>query len=410
MTVPALDLDFVRKQFPAFETSALEGQAFFENAGGSYMCRHVINRYKRYFEERNVQPYYPSAASTWAGEEMDEARNRIAALLGVEDDELSFGPSTSQNTFVLAQAFGEILTEKDAIIVTDQDHEANTGAWRKLAEKGIEVREWKVTPDGGSLQLSDLADILDEKVKLVCFPHCSNIVAEFNPVKDIVAMIHQVNAVACVDGVSAAPHGWPNIRALGADIYLFSAYKTWGPHQGIMTIKRDLGMRLPNQGHYFNADKLYKRFTPAGPDHAAIAACTGIVDYLEALHQHHFNTGSKGTVIGEEIHQMLAEYEADLLQPLLDYAEAKNTIQLLGPNQASKRAATVSLVLQEDAQKVARELANMGIMAGHGHFYSRRLIEAMGHPSDPGVLRLSFVHYTSEAEIIHAIKALDTLL
>ena len=75
--------------------------------------------------------------------------------------------------------------------------------------------------------------------------------------------------------VREAARIYAKVRKLGADIYLFSSYKTYGPHQGVMVIRRALGEALPNQGHYFNADTLYKRFTPAGPDHAQIAACAG---------------------------------------------------------------------------------------------------------------------------------------
>ena len=73
-----------------------------------------------------------------------------------------------------------------------------------------------------------------------------------------------------------APHGMPNLAELRADIYLFSSYKTYGPHQGIMVVREALARQLPNQGHFFNSDYLSKRFTPAGPDHAQIAACAGI--------------------------------------------------------------------------------------------------------------------------------------
>ncbi len=125
-----LDMDFVRAQFPAFAEPSLQGQAFFENAGGSYTCRPVIDRLTRFYTQRKVQPYAPYEASRLAGEEMDEARTRMAAILGVEGDELSFGPSTTQNTYVLAQAFAEMMQPDDAIIVTNQDHEANSGPWR----------------------------------------------------------------------------------------------------------------------------------------------------------------------------------------------------------------------------------------------------------------------------------------
>lgn len=223
-----LDLNFVRGQFPAFSQSALQEQAFFENAGGSYTSRQVIDRLTRFYRERKVQPYAPYATSQIAGEEMDEARRRLAAMLNVETDEVSFGPSTTQNIYVLAQAFGQMLKPGDAIIVTNQDHEANSGPWRRLAERGIKIREWKLEPETGHLPIDGLKTLLDDKVKLVCFPHCSNVVAEINPVAEISALAHSAGAYVCIDGVSYAPHGLPNVSKLGADIYLFSSYKTYG--------------------------------------------------------------------------------------------------------------------------------------------------------------------------------------
>jgi selenocysteine lyase/cysteine desulfurase len=184
---------------------------------------------------------------------MDEARDRMAALLGVAAEELHFGPSTSQNTYVLAQAFRAMLAPGDAIVVTNQDHEANSGVWRRLGEAGIEIREWRVDPATGHLDIGQLARLLDGRVKLVCFPHCSNIVGEVNPVAEIVALAHDAGALTCVDGVAGAPHGFPDVGAMGTDIYLFSSYKTYGPHQGLMVVRRALAERLPNQGHYFNA-------------------------------------------------------------------------------------------------------------------------------------------------------------
>ncbi len=235
-----LDLDFVRSQFPAFEQVELQGQSFFENAGGSYTAKPVIERLMRYYTQRKVQPYSAYEASSLGGQEMDEARTRMAAILGVATDELSFGPSTTQNTYVLAQAFRKWLSPGDVIIVTNQDHEANTGPWRRLEDEGITIREWCVNADTGHLDTEDLQNLLDDNVRLVCFPHCSNVVGEINPVAEITALAHAAGAFTCVDGVSYAPHGIPNVAALGADIYLFSAYKTYGPHQGVMAIRRNL--------------------------------------------------------------------------------------------------------------------------------------------------------------------------
>jgi selenocysteine lyase/cysteine desulfurase len=405
-----LDTAWVRAQFPAFDEPSLQGQAFFENAGGSYTCKPVIDRLFRFYTQRKVQPYGPYAASKLGGTEMDEARTRMAAILGVEGDELSFGPSTTQNTYVLAQAFGQMLKPGEAIIVTNQDHEANTGPWRRLAERGIEIREWRIDTETGALNPDDLENLLDENVRLVCFPHCSNVVGQINPVVEITALAHAAGAFVCVDGVSYAPHGFADIGALGPDIYLFSAYKTFGPHQGLMVIRRALGMLLPNQGHVFNGDSLYKRFTPAGPDHAQVAACAGMADYIDAFYAHHVGGDASPAARAAAVHDMMRAQETALLQPLLDAVKARNSVRLIGPSDAGVRAPTVALALNRPGADVAADLAKHGIMAGGGDFYAGRALTAMGVDAARGVLRLSFTHYTSKAEVDQLLGALDAVL
>ncbi|RLK10386.1 aminotransferase class V-fold PLP-dependent enzyme [Ruegeria conchae] len=405
-----LDIDFVRAQFPAFSEPSLKGQAFFENAGGSYTCKPVIDRLNRFYTQRKVQPYAPYEASRLGGEEMDEARRRLAAIMGVDTEELSFGPSTTQNTYVLAQAFRQWMRHGDAIVVTNQDHEANTGPWRRLREDGIEIREWQIDPDSGSLNPQDLENLLDEKVRLVCFPHCSNVVGEINPVTEITAIAHAAGAFVCVDGVSYAPHGLPNVGDLGPDIYLFSAYKTYGPHQGCMVIRRPLGEMLPNQAHYFNGGTLYKRFTPAGPDHAQIAASAGMADYIDLLCDYHGGPETGASARGGFVHDLMRQHEIALLQPLLDAVKDRNALRLIGPSKAEQRAPTVALSLNKKAEAVAAELSQHGIMAGGGDFYAHRPLQAMGVDPDQGVLRLSFTHYTSHQEIDQLLQALDRVL
>ena len=406
-----LDIDFVRKQFPAFSQKTLQDQAFFENAGGSYACQQVIDRLHRFYVERKVQPYSSYDASRLGGDEMDEAQVRLAEILGVATDEVSFGPSTTQNTYVLANAFADWLLDGDTIIVTNQDHEANTGPWRRLADRGIKVLEWQLNKDTGHLDINDLQKLLEQGVKLVCFPHCSNVVGEINKVSKIVNLIHSFGAFACVDGVSYAPHGLPNVGKIGADIYLFSSYKTYGPHQGIMVVRRTLGEKLPNQGHYFNAKYLSKRFTPAGPDHAQIAACAGIADYIDALHHHHGGPSSASpTQRGEFVHDLMRAHETEIMPPLLEWATSKNSVRLLGPVDAELRAPTVALDIKQSPKVVAEKLARKGIMAGSGDFYAVRALEAHGIEPSKGVLRLSYVHYTNSEEIEKLVDALDTII
>ncbi len=406
-----LDVEFVRSQFPAFSQENLSGWGFFENAGGSYACAQVIDRLGRYYRETKLQPYGLYPASERAGEEMDSARVRLAGLLNVAPDEISFGPSTSQNSYVIANAFRTGLKEGDQIIVTNQDHEANSGVWRRLAVSGVEVLEWQVDPLTGALDLADLDALLSPRTRLVTMPHCSNIVGQINDVSLAAEKVHGVGALLLVDGVSYAPHGLPDIKSLGADIYLFSLYKTFGPHQGVIYARAQVLAQLENQGHYFNAGYPEIRLTPAGPDHAQIAATNGVIDYYEALYSHHFDDAAAS--LAEKAKQMNAlfrAHEKNLVGQLLDYLRSRNDLRIVGPQDSEHKVATIAVQTNRSAIDVAGDLAAKKIMAGAGDFYAVRLLEALKVPVSPGVLRLSFVHYTRQSEIDQLIKALDQTL
>jgi selenocysteine lyase/cysteine desulfurase len=414
-----LDLGFVRRQFPAFAERSLEGQAFFENAGGSYPCGAVVSRLGEYYRRLKVQPYYDFPASSEGGEWMDASRVRLAEYLGVTAAEVHFGPSTSQNTYVLAHAIRTLLKPGDEIIVTNQDHEANTGAWRRLAAHGVKVREWRVDPQTGALAESDLEGLLTERTRLLTFPHASNVVAHINPVARITARARAAGVITVVDGVAWAPHGLPDVRDTGADIYLFSLYKTYGPHQGLMVVRAELLERLGNEGHYFNAGEPSKRLVPAGPDHAQVAAARGIAEYFDALDAHH-GAGPGGSTAGAaglpraraaRVRTLLRGAEMPLLATLLEYLGTRRDVRVLGPSVAEQRAATVSFVTETiEPVEMVRSLARLGFMAGNGNFYAVRLLEAMNVNPDRGAVRLSLLHYNSSEEVNAVIEALEQIL
>lgn len=407
---PTLNLDFVRSQFPAFDEPRLAGWAFFENAGGSYASRQTIERLHRFYTETKVQPYAPYPASFDGGRHMDDAYTRLANALNVGHDEVHIGPSTSQNTYVLANAFRSTWDEGDEIIVTNQDHEANSGVWRRLAESGIVVKEWSIDAHTGMLDPEDLDDLISERTKLAAFPHCSNIVGFENPVAEICAKFTAAGVTTVVDGVSAAPHGLPDVHALGADVYLFSAYKTWGPHQGVMTVRRSVCDALPNQSHFFNDAEIHKRLVPAGPDHAQVAAMNGVVDYIDAVHEAHFDDGALPAERAQRVHDLFRAHEAAVLAPLLNFLETTDKARVIGPPSLENRVPTVAIQTDNNPHEIAANLADFKVMASAGHFYALRVLEAMGVPADPGVLRVSFVHYTSPAEVDQLIDALSATL
>jgi len=406
-----IDLGFVRQQFPAFSEPSLYGQAFFENAGGSYACQQVITRLHDFYTKTKVQPHHRYPTAERAGKEMDASYPSFASYLNVQADEVYFGPSTSQNAYVLAHAFRDLLKAGDEVIVTNQDHEANSGAWRRLAEYGVVVKEWRVDGETGSLHKDDLQALLTEKTRIVAFPHCSNIIGEINAVGEIARLVHAAGAIAVADGVSYAGHGFPDVDELGADIYLFSTYKTYGPHQGVMVVRAGTAEKLRNQGHYFNASVRSKRLTPAGPDHAQIAAARGVTDYFDEVYRHHFGEDGEPRLKATRVHDLFRDAELERLGPLLDYLNDHPKVRIIGPKTLTRRAPTVSLIAEEQASPtLVEKLAEHGIMCGHGHFYAARLLEALGISLETGVVRLSFVHYTSGEDVQQLIEAIEQYL
>ncbi len=406
-----LDVEFVRSQFPAFRVPALAGFAHFENAGGSYAAGQTIDWLDRYYRENRVQPYYAFGPSALAGRQMDAAKERMAAWLNVGVDEMHFGPSTSQNTYVLAQALRRRLGPGDEVIVTNQDHEANVGAWSRLADDGITVREWKVNPVTAELERGGLEALLGPRTKLVAFTHCSNLVGSINAVREFADLAHAAGAWAFVDGVAFSPHGMPDIGTLGVDAYYFSLYKVYGPHLGAMFLRREVNAALPNQGHFFNDGKPGARFTPAGPDHAQIAAVNGVIDYMDAVADHHGQGGQPVGARAAAVRELFRAHETALLQPLLDYLSQHPQIRLIGRTRAVGRAPTVSFTAKDrDSAGIAARLAVENIGIGVGNFYAYRLMQALGIDAEDGAVRLSFVHYTTKVEVDRLIRELDAIL
>jgi selenocysteine lyase/cysteine desulfurase len=361
--------------------------------------------------KNKVQVYYPYPASTLAGKLMDASYKRMADYLNVDETEVHFGPSTTQNVYVLANALCPMWQDGDDIIVSCQDHEANAGAWRKLAKQGLNIIEWHVNDKTGLLSLEDLENLLTPKTKMIAYPHCSNVIGHVNPVKEISQMAHKIGALSVVDGVGLAPHGFPDLKDLGADIYLFSLYKTFGPHLGLMYVNKDLIVNMENQSHFFKEGITRSMLTPAGPDHAQIAAASGILDYFDAVYNHHFNEQVDPAERNRRLNTLFHEHETALLDKLLDFLNSRDDIQIVGPATSKDRAPIVSIIpLEKNIKKVYADLTKHKLMLGIGNFYAVRPLMDMNIPTQPGVIRISFLHYTSPEDIDQLIEGLKIAL
>ncbi|HJO71717.1 MAG TPA: cysteine desulfurase-like protein [Rhodospirillales bacterium] len=405
---PTLDVDFARRQFP----DSAWAWAFFENAGGSFVPRSVIQRLGAYMAETQVQPGAPFPASASAARRMAEGQRRIAEMINAGPDEIVVGPSTTANIYVLANALRPWFAAGDEIIVTNLDHEANNGAWRRLAETGLIVREWKVDAETAELDPAGLERLLGERTRLVCVSHCSNIVGTFNDVAAIAGLAHAAGALVCVDGVAYAPHRAIDVKALDVDFYALSPYKLYGPHLGVLYGKRQHLLRARGQNHYFiGEDDIPLKLNPGGPNHELTAALVGTADYFEAMHGHHFE--DRANSFHERVravYGLFAAYEEELAAPFVEFLSAKPGVRLIGRPTANpaERAPTFSFVVEGRRSTDTPALVEPSKVAiRSGHFYAHRLINDLGIDPDDGVVRVSMVHYNTAREVERLIRALD---
>lgn len=404
------DVHFARSHFPALE----RGWALFDNAAGSVTPRPVIERVSDYMARYQVQPGGTYAQSVEATERIHAGVVAAAELLGAAPDEVVIGASTTMNVYVLAHALAPSLSPGDEIIVTNLDHEANIGAWRRLEALGMVIKEWRFHPDTLALELDDLDALLTERTRLVCFTHCSNLVGAIHDVAAAARRVHDAGALVCVDGVAYAPHRAVNVKTLDVDFYLTSLYKTFGPHLGLLYAKRTHLAAVANQNHGFleGGDAALK-LEPGYINHELTASLPGILAYFDALDRHHHGAEAGPARRLERVFSIIAAHEERLVTPLIDYLAAKPGIRLLGParGEAWVRAPIVSFAASRmNANTIPVQLERARIAARAGDFYARRAVDALGLSARGGVVRVSMAHYNTEDEVRHLIEALDRIL
>ncbi len=406
----SLNVDFCRSFFPTLN----DDWAFLENAGGTYVPTTVIERLTDYMRFNQVQPGAGFEASAEASDRMAAGRACAAALINAEPDEIAIGPSTTANVYVLAHGLRPWFAPGDEVIVTDQDHEANNGAWRRLSEIGVTVREWRLRPETSELHIEDLDALLTERTRLVCFTGCSNIVGTLYDVAEITRRVHAAGALVCADGVAWTPHRRIDVKALDVDFFLYSLYKVYGPHIAVLYGKGEHLRRAENQNHHFVADDPTLKLNPGGPNHELTAASAGIGAYFDRLYDHHFRSDNKG--LGERIsriYELIGSHEDALSQPLAAYLGDHTNVRLYGraTGDGKQRVAVFSFTVEgRDSREVAQALNDRGLAVRAGDFYTSRCVDALGARPQNGVIRASMCHYNSVAEIGRLIEALDAVI
>ena len=405
-----LDLAAIRAEFPALGNDCI----YLDNAGGSQVLRRVADRVRDYLLTSSVQLGASYAQSQDAGAKVLQARRSVTELINApQDDEVVMGGSTTSLMFLLTQALLPGIRPGDEIIVTNSDHEANIGGWMRLKTAGAVVKVWEVNTDSLQLELADLERLLSPRVKWVAMTHASNILGTVNPVVDVAQRVHAIGARLCVDGVAYAPHRLVDVQASGADVYVFSFYKVFGPHHAVMWITRELLLSLPSLNHYFIGPEVMPyKLQPGNVNYELSYGCIGIQDYLTDM-------GSRLGSVGSAREKMQVAFDAfeqhedALAERLLTFLRSKQSVRLIGMDSAAAggRVPTVSfMVAGQMSEAVVRHTDQFAIGIRFGDFYAKRLIHALDLQAQGGVVRVSIAHYNTIEEIDQLILRLDEVI
>ncbi len=410
MTSPTLSLPAIRAEFPAITNDCV----YLDNAGGSQVLRRVADRVSDYLLTSSVQLGASYAQSQEAGVKVLAARQSVATLINApHDDEVVMGGSTTSLMFQLTQAILPGIQPGDEVIVTNSDHEANIGGWMRLKAAGAVVKIWEINRETLALELSDLDRLLSPSVKWVALTHASNILGTINPVREVAARVHAVGGRVCVDAVAYAPHRLVDVQASGADVYVFSFYKVFGPHYAVMWIARDLLLSLPSLNHYFiGADVVPYKLQPGNVNYELSYGCMGISDYLV----HVGSVLAPADTVREKMQaafDAFARHEDELAERLLAYLRAKPGVHIVGLAQATagQRVPTVSFTVKgRPSESIVRHMDRFNIGIRFGDFYAKRLIEFLGLQAQGGVVRVSIAHYNTLEEIDRLIQHLEEVI
>ena len=321
------------------------------------------------------------------------------------------GDSTTLNAQLLARVLGEDLSPGDEVIVTNLDHEANVGPWRELERRGAALREWRFHPETLQLELDDLERLLTERTRLVCFTHCSNLTGALQDAAAICARVREAGATSCVDGVAYAPHRRVDVKAIGADYYFTSLYKTFGPHLGLLYGRRELLLAARSPNHFFvPADRLPVKFEPGNVNYELTASLAAIPAYFDELARHHGESTADPLAAAFE---RITVHEEQLAERLLEFLRSRPGVRIVGPESADRhqRVPTVSFTIDgRRSSELPPRLDERRLAVRYGHFYAYRPVRDLDLLERDGVVRVSMVHYNTVQEVERLVGALEELV
>ena len=408
MPASPLDIEAIRARFPALNRRE-HGQpvAYLDGPGGTQVPKAVIDAMNAVLIEGVSNLGGDFGASRFAETITAQGREAMADFFNADPIEISFGQNMTSITFAVSRALARTWGPGDAIVVTSLDHDANFTPWVRAAEDaGAEVRTAHFDAGTGELDPAAIADLLDERVRLVATCVASNAIGTLVDVKAITEVAHEAGALVYLDSVHAGPHHLVDVASIDCDFLVASAYKFFGPHTGILYGKLD---RLAELDFY------KVRPAPSDPpdkletgtqSFESVAGVTAAVDYLAGL-----GDGINRRSRLEDGYGRIRDHERTLSARFIDGVAGLDRVTIHGvPTVDDRRVSTFALSVEGmSAAEAARRLNQAGLYVWSGHYYALNAIERLGFSDDGGLVRIGFVHYNTEQEADRALEVLAAM-
>ena len=411
------DLQRIRAEFPSLaETDEGRPRLYFDNPAGTQVPRIVAERMSDCLlhKSANIGGYFTTSAL--AGEVADAARAAMADFFNAPSpDEIIFGQNMTSITFHLARSIGRLLQPGDEIILSRMDHDANVEPWRLMArDHGLEVRWLSFDVESFEFDLDDLDDLITDRTRLLCVGGASNLTGTVNNVDAICARARDAGVWTYVDAVQSAPHVVTDVQATDCDFYVCSAYKFFGPHQGILWGRREVLEQLEPYRVRPAPTTLPWSFEPGTQSHEGMAGCAAAVDYFAWIGQ--TMVSGSGENRREQLiagMNLLLDYELQLSRRLVGGLQQIGGARVLGitdQDAMTRRVPTVAFVHdQHSPAQIARALAERNIFAWSGHNYALELARALDIEKTGGAVRIGAVHYNTLEEIDKVLETLEDI-
>jgi cysteine desulfurase family protein (TIGR01976 family) len=380
---------------------------FLDNAAGAQVPQIVLNAINQHLVERNVQRGGRYRHSQQVDATIARARESVAVFLNARDpSEIAFGMNATSFIRIVSLAIGQTLQERNEIIVTDMDHEANVATWLALQREGARFLWWKMRDDG-NLHPDDLKPLLSSRTRLVACTVTSNALGSIVDIAAAAKLVHEAGAEIFLDCVHYGPHAVIDVQVFDCDYLVCSGYKIFSPHMGFLWGRRKLLEKLPTFREDFIPDEPPGKIEAGTFIYENVAGMDAAISYLENLGKTlgDRETNSQATSKRANLVRAMTairSYEESLsLELLRILRECEATIYGVREDQrVHERVPTLCFNLKKICPaKVTETMAGAGIGIRDGHMYAPRLMKRLGLSQDSGVVRVSAVHYNTMEEM-----------